>query len=62
MSAKPVEIDPEGGLIGYDSRARQRARCATGSAHDVHALLADADRLVSHGYMRGRQPWRESGE
>jgi len=26
--------------------------------HDLDALARDADRLVSHGYVRGRQPWR----
>ena len=26
--------------------------------HDIAVLAQDADRLVSHGYVRGRQPWR----
>ncbi len=28
--------------------------------HDLDALARDADRLVSHGYVRGRQPWRRA--
>ncbi|RYG92454.1 MAG: hypothetical protein EON58_18690 [Alphaproteobacteria bacterium] len=28
--------------------------------HDLGALARDADRLVSHGYVRGRQPWRSA--
>lgn len=26
--------------------------------HDLAVLARDADRLISHGYVRGRQPWR----
>jgi hypothetical protein len=29
--------------------------------HDLAVLAADADRLVSHGFVRGRQPWRRIG-
>jgi len=29
--------------------------------HDLAVMAADADRLVSHGYVRGRQPWRRIG-
>lgn len=28
--------------------------------HDLDTLARDADRLVSHGYVRGRQPWRSA--
>jgi len=29
--------------------------------HDLAVMAADADRLVSNGFVRGRQPWRRSG-
>ncbi|MEZ2407331.1 hypothetical protein AB6806_10985 [Bosea sp. RCC_152_1] len=29
--------------------------------HDLVVMAGDADRLVSHGYVRGRQPWRRTG-
>ncbi|MGX5736058.1 hypothetical protein [Bosea thiooxidans] len=38
---------------GGDAREAIRALL-----HDLAVLAHDADRLVSHGYVRGRQPWR----
>lgn len=29
--------------------------------HDLDTLARDADRLVSYGFVRGRQPWRRRG-
>jgi len=26
--------------------------------HDLAVMASDADRLVSHGFVRGLQPWR----
>ncbi|MCR4521685.1 MULTISPECIES: hypothetical protein [Bosea] len=28
--------------------------------HDLAVLARDADRLVSHGYVRGQHPWRRA--
>lgn len=67
MSAQPAEIDDDKDALEWElielveehgsERAALRALL-----HDFHALLADADRLVSHGYVRGRQPWRRYQE
>lgn len=47
------EIDAVLEEVGGDPREAIRALL-----HDLAVLAHDADRLVSHGYVRGRQPWR----
>lgn len=72
MSAKPAEIEDDRDAIEWElielveehGSERQALRALL---HDFHALLADADKAVSRGFLRGvfsegaRAP-RETGE
>jgi len=50
------EIDAVLAETNGDAREAIRALLA-----DIDTLARDADRLVSFGYVRGRQPWRRTG-
>jgi hypothetical protein len=61
MSAKPAEIDDDRDAVEWELieliEEHGSERNALRALLNVfHSLLADADRLVSHGYVRGRQP------
>lgn len=53
QSVSEEEIDAVLQEANGDAREAIRALL-----HDIAELARDADRLVSHGYVRGRQPWR----
>lgn len=64
MSAQPAETDDDRDAIEWElielvEEHGSEWQALRALLHDFHALLADADRLVSHGYVRGRQPWRK---
>lgn len=73
MSAKPAEIQDDDDAIEWElielvqehGSERQALRALQ---HDFHALLADADRAVSRGFVRGvfsegaRAPRDDAGE
>ena len=50
-----TDADVDAALAEFNGDAREAIRALL---HDLDALARDADRLVSHGYVRGRQPWR----
>lgn len=54
---KPAVTDEEvdAVLAEFKGDSREAVRALL---HDLDALARDADRLVSHGYVRGQQPWR----
>lgn len=56
----PPITDEEIDAVFYEARgdAREAIRMVL---HDLAVLARDADRLVSHGYVRGRAPWRKAG-
>lgn len=47
--------DVDAVLAEFDGDAREAIRALL---TDLDTLARDADRLVSHGYVRGLQPWR----
>ena len=73
MSAQPAEIDDDKDAIEWElidlieehGSERQALRALL---HDFHALLADADKAVSRGFVRGvfsegaRAPRDDAGE
>lgn len=58
--ALPPITEEEVDAVLYEARgdAREAIRMLL---HDLAVMAQDADRLVSHGYVRGRQPWRRVG-
>lgn len=58
MSAKPAEIDDdhdaiERELIELVEEHGSERQALQALLHDFHALLADADKAVSRGFLRG---------
>lgn len=51
-----TDEDVDAVLAEFQGDSREAIRALL---HDLDALARDADRLVSHGYVRGRQPWRD---
>lgn len=54
---KVSDEDVDAVLAEFQGDSREAIRALL---HDLDALARDADRLVSHGYVRGRQPWRNT--
>jgi DNA polymerase III delta prime subunit len=59
-AASRAIADEEIDAVLYEAKgdAREAIRMLL---HDIAVMASDADRLVSHGYVRGLQPWRRIG-
>lgn len=56
----PVITDEEIDAVLYEAKGDPR-EAIRALLHDIAVLAADADRLVSYGFVRGRAPWMRVG-
>lgn len=59
-AASPAITDEEVDAVLYEAKGNPREAIRM-LLHDLAVMASDADRLVSHGYVRGLQPWRRIG-
>ncbi len=59
-TAPPAITNEEVDAVLYEAKgdAREAIRMLL---HDLSVMASDADQLVSHGFVRGLQPWRRIG-
>jgi hypothetical protein len=58
--APPAITDEEIDAVLYEAKGDPREAIRM-LLHDLSVMASDADRLVSHGFVRGLQPWRRIG-
>lgn len=56
-AAPPAITDEEVDAVLYEAKGDPREAIRM-LLHDLAVMASDADRLVSHGFVRGLQPWR----
>jgi len=56
----PAITDEEIDAVLYEAKGDPREAIRM-LLHDLSVMASDADRLVSHGFVRGLQPWRRIG-